>query len=234
MTQEEVDLIYDYLHKNYEYKNGELIRKIKSRTQPIGNKIGCFSYTEKRNPKILVTLNFNKNRFSLILPKVIWLYHFKEYPINLHYKDNNPTNLKIENLIKSTKEGIKKHRKVKNPFKLINNTYKAFIRFNYKTYHLGVYESEEDARLSYEIAKLNLINNPDLNPNEIRDIIKTEMGDKTTHTKNQSLIKGYFKKGSKYYVSISVNNKRTNIGSFETPQEAHQAYLKAKMELNKS
>lgn len=47
---------------------------------------------------------------------------------------------------------------------------------------------------------------------------------------NLSNVKGYTlcKKSKKYVTQIRINGKKTNIGSFKTEEEAHNAYLKAK------
>ena len=230
MTDDEVELIYNYLHANYEYRDGELIRKIKCRTQPIGKKLGCFSYTERRKPKTYVKLNFSGNMFSVQLPHLVWLYHNKKYPFCVHYKDGNPLNYKIENLFEGFPYTIKKHKTVKNPFKIENGNYKAFIRFNYKTYHLGVYVKEDDARKAYEIAKFSLIGNISLTPKELTSIIMDEIGDKTTFSQRMDKIKGYVKKGNRYYSCVSVNGKKITVGTFDTTEEARAAYLKAKEE----
>lgn len=42
----------------------------------------------------------------------------------------------------------------------------------------------------------------------------------------------FFAKLQKFKAAISVNNKDTNLGYFDTPEEAHQAYLAAKRKLH--
>ena len=45
---------------------------------------------------------------------------------------------------------------------------------------------------------------------------------------NRSNDKGYCKKNNKYVTRITINKKRIYIGSYDTEEEAHQAYLDAK------
>ena len=41
--------------------------------------------------------------------------------------------------------------------------------------------------------------------------------------------KGYYKKGNKYEAKIQINGKKIYLGYFETTEEAHNAYLQAKL-----
>jgi len=52
---------------------------------------------------------------------------------------------------------------------------------------------------------------------------------------NRRNSKGYsWHKGHKKYIAtITVNRKNVHLGYFDTPEEAHQAYLKAKQEYHK-
>ena len=43
--------------------------------------------------------------------------------------------------------------------------------------------------------------------------------------------KGFIKRGNRYTASISTGKKSRNIGTFDTEEEAHEAYLKARKEL---
>ena len=48
MTQDEIDLIYEYLHTNYRYDDGELIRIKASKGKKIGEKFGYFYSKENK------------------------------------------------------------------------------------------------------------------------------------------------------------------------------------------
>jgi len=45
---------------------------------------------------------------------------------------------------------------------------------------------------------------------------------------NRRNVKGYYKYGNKYEAKIMVNGKHIHLGYYNTPAEAHQAYLDAK------
>lgn len=52
---------------------------------------------------------------------------------------------------------------------------------------------------------------------------------------NRKNTKGYYwnKRGKKYYARINVNGKVIHLGCFNTPEEAHSAYLKVKEKYHK-
>ena len=51
-----------------------------------------------------------------------------------------------------------------------------------------------------------------------------------SHQENQfnKVSNGYTIRGNKYQVRIKLNHQETHIGTFDTKEEAHQAYLQAK------
>jgi hypothetical protein len=49
--------------------------------------------------------------------------------------------------------------------------------------------------------------------------------------KNRTGFKGVVFHKKKYVAQISINNHPTYLGSFDTPEEAHTAYLKAARKL---
>src|SRR5438132_1594639 len=101
MTQDEVDLIYNYLHENYEYRDdGNLIyKKIRRGCRPLGKAIGSFNYSSgSGRPIITVYISLNKKRYSMQLKHCIYIYHNKIKPKNITYIDGNLSNTRIENL----------------------------------------------------------------------------------------------------------------------------------------
>lgn len=52
------------------------------------------------------------------------------------------------------------------------------------------------------------------------------------HNRSKLLGVSWHKSSGKYQAKISVNRKRIYLGTYETPQEAHEAYLKAKRRLH--
>jgi hypothetical protein len=92
MTEAEVELIYDYLHENYVYRDGELIRR-KCNTTIYGSING-------NSKKLLFSVSFRvKNKkYNWSYGHLIYLYHHKIKPDYLIEIDGNPTNYRIENL----------------------------------------------------------------------------------------------------------------------------------------
>ena len=79
MTQDEVDLIYDYLHENYEYRDGELIRIKVCKNRKIGESLGSVNLSRRHGRlKIQCNISVNKKTYSMQLGHLIYLYHFKK------------------------------------------------------------------------------------------------------------------------------------------------------------
>lgn len=51
---------------------------------------------------------------------------------------------------------------------------------------------------------------------------------RTSNRNNKLGILGVSRKGKKFRATIVVNGKRKHIGSYDTPEEAHEAYIEAK------
>ena len=54
------------------------------------------------------------------------------------------------------------------------------------------------------------------------------------NTRKMYNAKGYVKIGNKYVAITTVDGKRVRIGSYDTPEEAHQAYIEYRESLNSS
>jgi hypothetical protein len=61
----------------------------------------------------------------------------------------------------------------------------------------------------------------------LRDVTVSE------NMQNQSQVLGYTKNGSKYKATITLNNILYQLGSYETKEQARQAYLNAKIKLHR-
>ena len=161
MTQEEVDLIYNYLHEHYEYADGELIRIKSIHGMQDGHKLGSFRVMPTGHGYLLGTIRINSKKYNKQLAQFIYLFVNKKFPEKIKYLDGNITNTKIENII-----GI------------------------------------------------NLINAKDIKEKKIK-----------------KLPTGVRKQQNHFRVDIRLNGIRKYLGYFNTPELAHQAYLKAKQEL---
>lgn len=242
MTQEEVDLIYQYLHEYHEYKDGELIY-IKSRSnRKIGDSCGSFMYSGKGLPKIKSSITLNGKYKTFGLAQLIYIYHYKKYFKYLKHIDNNPMNNSITNLLPSTLNEIKlSNSKFSKGYKKIkSNTeyiYKARVFYNKKYINIGSYKNTESANSAYKFAKKLIIDHPELSIEIIQNKIKEKFPDSNLKIKNK-YPKGVQKSGNKYcaYFYINKNGKfiQNRIGYYYSPEEAHQAYLKAKKDYENS
>ena len=232
MTDDEVELIYNYLHENYEYRDRELINITKGRGRKVGVKLGCFSFTDgSKKPKVCTLLRIKGNRFNVKVSFLIYLYHFRRYPVGIHFKDGNVRNLDGNNLVEVNLITRRANKVVNKPYKIVANGFSTSIRFNYKFYHLGVFVSDKYAKEAHALARIELFKNNNLTAKELRAILSCAMdANCTSDRKIKSGIKGYHKCGDMYHSQITIAGNRRFIGSFSTPEEAHAAYLKAKEE----
>ena len=232
MTQDEVDLIYDYLHENYEYKDGELIQINKgSNRNGINHKIGSLSMHENKPASLETTIGINKKNYKNPLSHFIYIFHFKLKPIVIKHKDGNPFNNKIENLVNvnHSTEGLSYDKKLKKPngYSISKyGTYNVGIQVKYDYFHLGTYECENDATNAY-IFLDNLIRDKNINPALAIEITRKNH---PVYLKNKYGYRGVYKDGNRYRCKF---RNKSIPGSFDTPEEAHAAYLKAKEEYGK-
>jgi hypothetical protein len=228
MTEEEVELIYNYLHENYKYEDGELIRIKSTPGSNIGDRAGTISLDRGKRIVINVSVGSRKNKRIISLANMIYIFHHKIKAKYINYIDGNYANTNIENL-----EEISKSKQLLivldgrgyTPLKDKNGKtrYHCQINIQEETISLGVFNNKKDARNLYLKAK-NLY----LNGASILEIKKKLISGK--NDKNITGLKGVrFVKG-KYYGVFQVNKVRGYTKAFSTPEEAHAAYLKAKEE----
>jgi hypothetical protein len=230
VSDDEVEQIYNYLHENYEYRDGELLRIKAPRGRKIGQSVGTFIYLKRAEKAILqITILLNGKRRAFNLSRMIFLYHFKELPSCVKHYDGNIMNFKIENLYASDHIGSIDHTKFKG-FTFVNNAWKVRSKVDGKVCSFGSYNTEEVAKEVYECVKKNWIENR-LSAEEITQFIKDKYKNKTAR---YCRTKGYKMKDGKYIVRITHNKKRIHIGTFYSEEEAHAAYLKAKEEYAKN
>lgn len=149
MTEEEVELIYNYLHENYEYRDGELIAKTTSGRRLKGKEVGSSGKFESSGkPSIYIFLSIDMVQYKLLKQKMIYLFHYKKLAAKITFKDNNPFNCDIDNLLEAStnKLGFKGIYKNKSRFT-------AEIHRNGITRNLGTYNTPEEAHAAYLKAK---------------------------------------------------------------------------------
>lgn len=221
MNQEEVDLIYDYLHKNYRHKDGELIRKN-------GDKLGHIANHEDSSI-FRTALWINGEAKHFIMKKLMYLYYHKKYPSAVICLDGNDFNLDKNNLLESTIQLRKKASFCKAKYK-DKNVYKIYYYTQEKKLiHLGATENLNDAEFITEllddlflIKKMNLkdiiIYLKDTFPSLILKERPNKL-DKKGVTYNEKL-----KSKAKFTSRISFEGKSFNLGYFMTENNAHKAY----------
>jgi hypothetical protein len=227
MTQDEVDLIYDYLHENFTYEEGNLIRIKDTVFHKNGSSLGSFFYN-CRTPHEKVTLRLDKKDIHFPLSHLIFIFFNKRKPEVINHKDGNSLNNKIENLEPLTKVQMQhSKRKLKNflgysekTLKSGEKAYRSVISLKGTKVSLGQFKNKEEAILNHSKAKKIILENAFLTPDELRKMFRI----------NKHL-KGVFKRRYKFGARICTNYKTITIGYFKTEKEAHEAYLKAKKEL---
>jgi len=228
MNQDEVDLIYNYLHENYEYRDGELIRKKTVSGSNVGDRAGTISLERGKRIVINVSIGSGKNKRVISLAHMIYIFHHKIKAKYINYLDGNYANTKIENLeevSKSTQLLIVLDGRGYIPLKDKNGETRYHCQINIKneTISLGVFNNPKDARDLYLKAKKLY-----LHGDSIAEIKKKLTSGK--NDKNKTGLKGVRYVKGKYYGTFQVNKVKRYTKLFSTPQEAHAAYLKAKEE----
>jgi hypothetical protein len=141
--------LYDYIHENFEYKEGELYYKIRTANCiQIGQKAGGI----KENRYYAIRIK-GKNYFT---HRLIFLYHNGHLPEFIDHIDRNKLNNNIENLREVTKSenhmNIAKYKTNKSGFKGVSwsrgaKKWQAQIQINCKKIRLGYFTTPE---LAYE------------------------------------------------------------------------------------
>lgn len=244
MTQEEVDLIYDYLHEYCHYKDGELIIKKNTPNKKIGSTLGHFvSCSREGNPYIKVSLPkslFKDTRERQIsLSHCIYIYHYKKKSKYIFFKDDNHANTKIENLIAKEKAYLR--GKIGNRTKELKYIYERHLKsgtvycvrgqLDDKKIIVGGYTDKEIALKAAYL--LNELKYTGLTVKEIKQKVLETYPMVPIKTNKTGYI-GVYKYGKKYYTAyLYSNKKRMKLGRYETAEEANESYLKAKKDLLK-
>jgi|SRR6185503_7815317 len=242
MTQDEVNLIYDYLHHHCIYDHGELIRKISSYGQPVGRKIGIVILSQKhrngkeRAAKIMAKIKIDGKVYNKNLSLLVWIFHHKNYPSNLKMLDDNPLNTNIENMVVRDKKELYKTR-ILNPringcnkgitFIKDKNKFRAKTGLGGKSLFIGHFSDEEKAIEAVQYIR-ELYFNENLTPEELRKIIKDKY-----RIKSQTGFKNIIKSrcGKRFGYSFMVNGVFHRKLCFKSVDEALKACVKAKSEL---
>lgn len=234
MKQEEVDLIYTYLHENFEYLDGDFIRKIAAHGTEVGRKMGCVKIHPEGYCYLVGAFTINKKDYNKRISHLVYLYHFKEFPKYIRYIDGNKMNTRIENLIKTRirQDNIR-------PRKFYQGTkikYRVDLIIEGYLIYLGSYYSEKFGFEAIEVLQ-KYATDYSLTPQEIENKTRHELGLEEKYqlkAKQRELPEGVEKDKKRYRSRIRIGGKRFNLGSFDTSAEAYEAYLKEKeMRINR-
>ena len=159
MTQEEVDLIYTYLHENYRYGDGDFYKK------STGN-ILRGSLQNRMPPCYVIRLSINKKQQKTIkMAHAVFIFFNKRRAPYIKFKDNNFMNYKIENLLECSKEIIENYGKKSNELgyrciEKVGNKFCARITINKKRIRTPYFTTPEEAHAAYLKAKEKYAQNP--------------------------------------------------------------------------
>lgn len=238
MTDEEVKLIYNYLHENYRYEDGDLISKIDcgKRHTYEGHRPGTLKQESKTNIQIYMRVTINKKSYEHPMSFFIYLFHKKIWPERITFKDKNSLNTKIKNLILTTKKEMEHEKAIlkKGYYKKISRTgkikYQALLHTSIGFIYLGSYETENEASDIHKYAREKYIRCQ--NDKQIRAFKKNIIDE--IYVKNSLRNKGYSWDKNAYQVKILHNKVLYQIGRYDTPEKAREAYLKAKESIRKN
>jgi len=143
----------DLLHELFDYKDGQLIRKVNSGTAKIGDIAGCFS---RHLGYVLVSANGKQYR----LHRLIYIYHYGDIPdkLQIDHINGNRIDNRIDNLRLVTNQENGFNRLTAKGYRWIEKAkkFQARIVLNGKDINLGLFTNENDAREAYLNAKANL------------------------------------------------------------------------------
>ena len=229
MTDDEVQLIYDYLHENYRYEEGEFISVKQTKGKRLGEKLGHLN-TRSDYPSMKASINVNGKNFTKPLASFVYLFFNKIFHANLEFIDENIVNTRIENIkIKEMSCSASLKRKNKGFLEETRNgrqIYRCLVSLKGKKISLGYYDSKEECININKTAK-ELLGNHIMTINEIKESAKKIHDNAKIRLKTKCL-PGVYKRGNKFRAAIFHNKKKINIGTYEKEKEAHAAYLKAK------
>ena len=159
-TIREPEYTQEELHRLFEYKDGELYWKVSlTRSCKVGSKAGTFD-------RGCGYFNVSVNRRTYRLHRVVYHYHYNLTNSIIDHIDNDRTNNRVENLrictqsqnqCNSSRKNNRKHDLPKGVcFDKVRcgryKPYKAYIKLNGRSKHLGYYETPELAHECYCLA----------------------------------------------------------------------------------
>jgi hypothetical protein len=235
MNQDEVYLIYDYLHENYEYKDGDFIRIKGIHGSEVGRKMGSVKIHPNGDCYFVGSFSIAKKEYNKRISHLVYLYHHKEFPRFIHYLDGNKMNTNIENIVKTRL----RHENIKPTTFLQGNKTKYRVNVIVEGYlmYLGSHNKESDALQAIEVLK-KYASDYSLTPQEIEKKTRNELGlsekGLSTSQKQRILPVGVDENRGRFRARIRIKGKKVNLGSYGTPEEAQKAYEEARIKRDES
>jgi hypothetical protein len=176
--------------------------------------------------------------------RLAWLYVYGCWPVHaIDHRDGNPSNNRIENLRDvlpsvNSQNMRRSHRDNKTGLLGVawdnrRGKWIARITASGKRMHLGYFDSAENASVAYLRAKE--IHHPGSEITTHRNALPEEIYQPGTKAKSGSFsgLRGvlWSKRLERWHARISINGEVRHLGSFDTAEDAHKAYLVAKRTL---
>lgn len=169
------DEIGEYVKKNYYYKNGSVYSE--ARTSPVrGEPLGWSQGTHFQITIRIKSKRGKMERKNILRSHIVWFLHHDVWPKKLiDHRDLNSHNDRIENLREATpsqniaNQSPRKTRqsRFKGVHRTTNkiNPYTAYIGYDGKRRHIGVFKTEYHAARAYNRKALELFGEfANLNP----------------------------------------------------------------------
>ena len=143
----------DYLKEIFEYKDGDLYWIKRRPHVTLGMKAG-----HQKVDDGYIRISIDKKKYYA--HRLVYMFHFGNYPKTLDHVDGNRTNNRIHNLRPASNSnnganrrlGINSKTGFKGVHKIKEERFRAYITINKKRKHLGYFKTVIDAHQAYQIA----------------------------------------------------------------------------------
>lgn len=185
----------------------------------------------KRRRKVIL------HRLVLTAPKGHVVDHIDGNRLNIM-----ASNLRVLSLAQNTRNRNKKpsgFSQYKGVYRS-NGRFRSVIIYGYQKFELGIYSTEIEAAIIYDVAARMLdsaykTNYPEehrmVSPMKKKIMQNAELLQKLTnarHPVRQELPTGVSRNGNRFQAQIRVNGSRLHLGTFDSQEDAHAAYLNRK------
>lgn len=168
--------------------------------------------------------------------RLAWLYMYNEWPTpTTDHIDGNRSNNAISNLRVATQSENNQNKLSTNNVTGFRGVYRSgskfatSIKIDKKDVYLGTYSTPEEASFIYE-NKAKEIHGAFYKDPEYAYTITNAVPCKQTNTTGY---KGVRKSGSKFKAVIKINGINVHLGTYNTPEEAYEAFKSKKLEIGR-